>query len=133
VYAWNFSKMKSSQSVPVVREIGFSIPNEDWERSMINNVSTSGRDQVDQCLIIKVNINPKLDTIIIWDLMADIEVDSYDVNPESQIMFDSNGETYILEKDHVIINKMGCQCFSYQVEGNLYFNQWKDEKITTDF
>lgn len=48
-------------------------------------------------------------------------------------MFDSNGDTYILEKDHVIINKMGCQCFSYQVEGNLYFNQWKDEKITTDF
>ena len=89
---------------------------------MINNVSTSGRDLVDQRLIIKVNINPKLDTIIIWDLMGDIEVDSYDVNPESQIMFDSNGDTYILEKDHVIINKMGCQCFSYQVEGNLYFN-----------
>jgi hypothetical protein len=124
--------MNSSKSVPVVKEIGFSIPNEDWERSMINNVSTSGKDLVDQRLIIKVNISPKLDTILIWDLMADIEIDSYDVQPESQIMFDSNGDIFILEKDHVIINK-GCQCFSYKVEGNPYFNQWKDEKITTDF
>jgi hypothetical protein len=73
-------------------------------------------------LIIKVNINPKLDTIIIWDLIADIEVDSYDVSPESKIMFDSNGEIYILEKDHVVINKMGGRCFCYQVEGNIYFN-----------
>jgi hypothetical protein len=44
--------MTSSSSVPDVKEIGFSIPNEDWERSIIKNVSTSGRDLVDQKLII---------------------------------------------------------------------------------
>lgn len=52
VYSWNFSKMTSSSSVPIVKEVGFSIPNEDWERSIIKNVSTSGRDLVDQKLII---------------------------------------------------------------------------------
>jgi hypothetical protein len=60
-----------------------------------------------------VTITPKLDTIIIWDIIADIEIDSYDVLPESQIMFDSKGDIFILEKDHIVINNWGGRCFSY--------------------
>jgi hypothetical protein len=56
VYAWNYSKMESS-SIPQVRKIGFHIPNEDWERSIIKNVSTSGINLTDQELIIKVNVS----------------------------------------------------------------------------
>jgi hypothetical protein len=48
-------------------------------------------------------------------------------------MFDSNGGIYILEKDHVIINNTGGCCFSYQIDENPYFNEWKDEKISSDF
>jgi hypothetical protein len=69
----------------------------------------------------------------VWDLKADIEMDSYDVQPESQIMFDSKGDIFILEKDHVVINNSGGRCFSYHLEGNPYFTQWKDDKITNDF
>lgn len=64
-------------------------------------------------MLIQVTITPKLDTIIIWDLLADIEIDSYDVLPESQIMFDSKGDIFILEKDHIVINNWGGRCFSY--------------------
>lgn len=60
-----------------------------------------------------MTITPKLDTIIIWDIIADIEIDSYDVLPESQIMFDSKGDIFILEKDHIVINNWGGRCFSY--------------------
>ena len=48
-------------------------------------------------------------------------------------MFNSKGELFILEKDHVVINAYGCRCFAYQNEGNQYFNQWKDENLVTDF
>ena len=70
---------------------------------------------------------------MIWDLKADIEMDSYDVQPESQIMFDAKGDIFILEKDHVVINNWGGRCFSYQLDGNPYFTQWKDERMTNDF
>ena len=133
VYAWNFSNMNSPKSVPEVRQIGFSIPNEDWETSIIKNVSASGRDLVDEHLFIQVNITPKLDTVIVWDLKTDIEVDSYDVEPQSQIMFNSKGDMFLLDRDHVVINNSGGRCFAYQLEGNPYFNQWKEEKITNDF
>jgi len=48
-------------------------------------------------------------------------------------MFDSKGEIYILENDHVIINSTGGCCFSYQINKNPYFNEWKDENITSEF
>ena len=117
--------IKKPMSTPVVKKLGFSIPNEDQARSIIKNVAISGREQTDEQLLIHVKITPKLDTVILWDIKADIEIDSYDVQPESQLMFDSNGEIYILEKDHVVINNSGCRCFSYELEGNAYFNQWK--------
>jgi hypothetical protein len=37
---------------PIIKKIGFSIPNEDSARSKIKNVATSGRDQIDKTLII---------------------------------------------------------------------------------
>ena len=81
MYAWNFRKMESSPSIPQVKKIGFSIPNEDWERSIIKSVSTSGINLIDKELLIKVNVSQNLDTVIIWDLKADIEINSYEVQP----------------------------------------------------
>jgi hypothetical protein len=48
-------------------------------------------------------------------------------------MFDANGDIFILEKDHVIVNNSGCRCFSFELEGNDFFNQWKNEKVTGEF
>ena len=73
--------MESSRSIPDVKEIGFSIPNEDWERSIIKNVSTAGIGLTDKVLLIAVNVSKNLDSAIIWDLEADIEMDSYEVQP----------------------------------------------------
>jgi hypothetical protein len=81
VSAWNFKKMESSSSIPELKKIGFSIPNEDWERSIIKNVSTSGIELTDKVLLIAVNVSKNLDSVIIWDLAADIEMDSYEVQP----------------------------------------------------
>ena len=73
--------MESSSSIPELKKIGFSIPNEDWERSIIKNVSTSGIESTDKVLLIAVNVSKNLDSVIIWDLAADIEMDSYEVQP----------------------------------------------------
>ena len=58
-------------------------------------------------------------------MVNDIEVDSYDASPEAQVMFNSKGELYILESDHVVINKSGGRCFAYQLEGNNYLDNAK--------
>ncbi len=47
--------------------------------------------------MLQVKLSSKLDTIIVWDIRSDIEIDSYDVTPESQIMYDANGEIFILD------------------------------------
>ena len=73
--------MELSPSIPELKKIGFSIPNEDWERSIIKNVSTSGIESTDKVLLIAVNVSKNLDSVIIWDLEADIEMDSYEVEP----------------------------------------------------
>lgn len=114
IYYWNHTAKTN-----VINKIGFSIPVEDWQRNTLKTVSTSANEIKDHIILIQVKLSPKLDTIIVWDLKADIEIDSYDVTPESQIMFDEKGDIFILDQDHVIINSSGCRCFSFQVQGGV--------------
>jgi hypothetical protein len=45
--------------------------------------------------------------------MQNIEMDSYDVANEAQVMFDAKEEVYVIEDDHVIMNDSGGRCFAY--------------------
>ena len=74
-------------------------------------------------IVINMCISPKLSNVIIWDLKQDIEEDSYDVSSKAQAMFDSNGEIYIMQEDHIIVNQSGGRCFSYQLEDSRYLKE----------
>ena len=66
-----------------IEKIAFSIPFEDLRSTAIKNVCVSGRENRDEVIVIKVTVNPKQNTIIVWDLKQDIEADSYDVTPDA--------------------------------------------------
>lgn len=65
-------------------------------------------------IVITVIINENSSELIIWDIKKDIEDDSYDVGSNSQVMFDHNGEIYVVDNGHMLINKTGCVTYSYK-------------------
>lgn len=65
------------------KKLSFSIPTEDIKRNAIKEVNASGVDDLDDCIVIKMTLTPKLNCMIVWDLKADIEHDSYDVSVDA--------------------------------------------------
>lgn len=76
--------------------MSFKIPSKDINTNFIKKVYASSRVN-DNRLVINMSVNEKLSNIIVWNLRQDIEMDSYDVSNEAQVIFDENGRVYILD------------------------------------
>lgn len=97
----------------MLKTIDFSIPFKDLKRNSIKEVSIPGTHPRDSVVVFKVNQTHNKANLVIWDLKANIELDSYDVTSRSKVMFDANEEVYVLEDDHVIMNDSGGRCLAY--------------------
>jgi hypothetical protein len=71
---------------------------------------------------IRVQQSPQVDCIIIWDMIKDQEIDSYDIDQNALVVQDRHGNPYIAEKDYVIDCMQHCKikAFHFKIED---FNQ----------
>lgn len=67
--------------------------------------------------------------MLVWDIIQNIEHDSYDVANDSQMLFDQNGSMYILDSDYLVMGASGGRSFCYQLEGHDYFQQLDDDAL----
>lgn len=53
---------------------------------------------------------------MLWDLINEREIDSFDIDSDALYFQDSLGNPYILEKGHIIMCKQGCKIKSFKVK-----------------
>lgn len=53
-----------------------------------------------------------------WDLIKDLEIESFDTDTTAIPIQDSLGKTYIANKDYIINTEMGCKIKSYMIDTN---------------
>lgn len=71
----------------------------------------TGSDENIVC--IRVQQSPMKDCIIMWDLINDLEIESFDVNGDALFFQDRLGNPYLAEKDYLINCRQGCKIKSY--------------------
>jgi hypothetical protein len=74
----------------VLNSIDFKIPFKELKRTSIKEVSMPGINQRDSVIVFKVNQSHNKSILVIWDLKANMELDSYDVSSKAKAMFDAN-------------------------------------------
>ena len=52
-----------------------------------------------------VRQSAKSDCIIVWDTEHDVEIEAFDRSAQSQVIFDEEGDTYILDQDKFTVCK----------------------------
>ena len=88
-------------------------------------------DQIAIC----VRQSPDEDSIIVWDLENQLEINSFDVSQKYRIFFDSEGGVYATEKDYVILCDQCVSVKSFDVSkanksnDNLYFSYYKGHRF----
>lgn len=62
---------------------------------------------------ILVHLSHQADSVIIWDYVKDNEFRNFDVPKDYEILWDSNGEAYILQQDKLTMTKLNCSLHCY--------------------
>jgi hypothetical protein len=67
-------------------------------------------------ICIRVAQTPLKDFIIMWDLVRDLEIESFDVNADAIFFQDDHGNPYIAENDYIYMCRYGCKIKSFRVK-----------------
>jgi hypothetical protein len=59
-----------------------------------------------------------MDFVIVWDLLNDVEVNSFDTKHNALTFQDSKGNLFIAEEDSIINCNTSCRVMSYKVNVN---------------
>jgi len=110
--AWYLELSETSDPVAFhMKEINFLVDPNDYE-TFIRKINTSS-DPYE--IVIKVRQSVQEDCIILWDLLDDVEIDSFDTSHEAKVFYDKLGDSYITEGNNVIVCKQNVKLSAYEV------------------
>jgi len=99
IFFWNTGKVwKLSTSDQHLSTLGIYIDEKELDTYVIQ--VRTGSDQTK--VAIRVTQTKTMDCIIIWDLEADKEIESFDVKSEAMFFQDRWGNQYLAENDYII-------------------------------
>ena len=79
-------------------------------------------------IAILVRQSANSDCVITWDVIKNIELESFDLGLESKIFWDSAGKPYITEDEKVYLTEQGVPLLCYDVE-NINAEESKQPKF----
>ena len=81
-------------------------------QTKIMKVRTGANPEI---ITIVVQQSPASDVILVWDIKADSEIESFDTMREATVFWDSLGSCYITEGEKVTLTDQGVNMMCYPV------------------
>lgn len=90
----------------------------DNQESFIKRIAVGSSDpqNSNNYICIVVRTSKFSDSVIIWDINNDCEVNQFDTSPNAIITFDALGHCYIVEESNIIITEQNVKLASYHTE-----------------
>jgi len=113
IFLWNLGNAwKIDLETKDINKLSLYISEREKQTS-IKQLST-GSDSDTVC--VRVEQSEVEDCVIYWDLVNDLEIDSFDVDSRALLFQDCKGNPYIAEKDYVIMVQQGCKSKAYALK-----------------
>eukprot|EP00347_Sterkiella_histriomuscorum_P007705 403347881 len=103
-------------------QINLQVPIDQLAQVFIKAIRVSGNQ--DNQIAITLQLSEQIDTVMIYDVQAQVEIDSFDVHPTAEKFFDKEGNLYILNQDEITIGSMNLKTLSYNIDISEFDKQY---------